>query len=335
MKARLFTVKSLLLVLCVLCALSAVWPAWNAAAEKIEIAMGYIPNVQFAPYYIAREKGFFADEDLQVTFDYGMSTDIMTLVAGGKVDFGISDGDQVILARDKGIPVRVVYTMYVKYPVGIVSFRQKGLSSVSSLRGARVGTPGPYGSNYIGLQVLLHKAGMSLEDIDLEFIEYTQVESLLSGRVDAAVVFINNEPVVLRNLGHEVNLIEAHRVTPMVSAAIIAGENLMKNRPDLVKRFVRAVTRAGEFTLSNRDQVMPLLKKHVPTLTRQNMDINRQVLFASLDLWVDEDIERHGLGYTTREDWRQAIELLHELGMIERKPSAEECFTNGFLPENR
>jgi NitT/TauT family transport system substrate-binding protein len=312
--------------------LSGLFTVCRGAAESIEIAMGYIPNVQFAPYYVAQEKGFFAEEDLQVAFDYGMSTDIMTLVAGGKVEFGISDGDQVIVARDRGIPVKVVYTMYVKYPVGIVSFKEKGLASISSLRGKRVGTPGPYGSNYIGLQVLLHSAGMGLEDIDLEFIGYTQVESLLAGRVDAAVVFINNEPVVLRNMGREVNLIEAYRVTPMVSASIITGDRLIEKRPDLVRRFVRAVTRASEFTLSNPELVMPLLKKHVPTLTEKNMDINLKVLFASLDLWVDEDIERHGLGYTSREDWLQAIEVLHELGMISGKPSPEECFTNDFLP---
>ena len=131
------------------------------AADRIEIAMGYIPNVQFSPYYVAMEKGYFDDEGLEVTFDYGMSTDIMTLVAGGHVDFGVSDGDQVIIARDRGIPVKVVYTMYVKYPVGIVSFEEKGLTSVRSLTGKKVGTPGPYGSNYIGLQVLLHSAGMS------------------------------------------------------------------------------------------------------------------------------------------------------------------------------
>ena len=78
--------------------------------DRIEIAMGYIPNVQFAPYYVALERGFFEDEGLEVTLRYGMSTDIMTLVAEGLVDFGISDGDQVILARDRGIPVKVVYT---------------------------------------------------------------------------------------------------------------------------------------------------------------------------------------------------------------------------------
>jgi NitT/TauT family transport system substrate-binding protein len=301
------------------------------AADRIEIAMGYIPNVQFSPYYVAMEKGYFDDEGLEVTFDYGISTDIMTLVAGGHVDFGISDGDQVIIARDKGIPVKVVYTMYVKYPVGIVSFDEKGLTSVRSLRGKKVGTPGPYGSNYIGLQVLLHSAGMKLQDIDLNFIEYTQVESLLTERVDAAVVFINNEPVVLRDMGREVNLIEAYRVTPMVSASVIVGEKLLRKRPELVQRFIRAVTRASSYILENREEVLPLLKPHVPTLTEKNIDINRKVLLASLDLWVDDDIERYGLGYTTGDDWRQAIDTLFSLGMIERRISPDTCFTNQFL----
>ncbi len=302
-----------------------------AAADKVEIAMGYIPNVQFAPYYVAMEKGYFDDEGLDVTFDYGMSTDIMTLVAGGHVDFGVSDGDQVIIARDRGIPVKVIYTMYVKYPVGIVSFREKGLTTVRSLRGRNIGTPGPYGSNYIGLQVLLHSAGMNLDDIDLNFIEYTQVESLLAGRIDAAVVFINNEPVLLRNMGREINLIEAHRITPMVSASIIVGEKLLRNKPEVVHRFIRAITRAGEFILANRNEVLPLLKSHVPTLTEKNMDISRQVLLASLELWVDDDIERYGLGYTTENDWKRSIETLYSLGLISKRISAGDCFTNEFL----
>jgi NitT/TauT family transport system substrate-binding protein len=299
--------------------------------EKIEIAMGYIPNVQFAPYYIAEEKGYFADEGLEVTFNYGMSTDIMTLVAEGLIDFGISDGDQVIIARDKGIPVKVVYTMYVKYPVGVVSLKKKGLDTVRKLRGVRVGTPGPYGSNYIGLQVLLQSAGMKLNDIDLIFIEYTQIESLIADRVDAAVVFINNEPIVLKSLGSDVNLIETYRVTPMVSAAVITGEKLIHRNPETIRKFVRAVIRASTFALQNREQVIPLLRRYIPTLTEKNLDINRSVLFASMGLWVDQDIEKFGLGYTTPDDWSQSIDVLYSLGMIENRMRPEECFTNAFL----
>lgn len=310
-------------------AFSGSYPAY--ATDSIKIAMGYIPNVQFAPYYIALELGYFARENLEVTFDYGLATDIMSLVAKGTVNFGVSDGDQVIIAREKGIPVKVVYTMYVKYPVGIVSLEEKGIKDVRSLSGKKVGTPGPYGSNYIGLQLLLKSAGMDLEDIELSYIGYTQVENILAGKVDAAVVFINNEPVLLRNMGKRVNVIEAYRVTPMVSAAVIAGEKLINDRPDIVRRFVRAIKKASDYAIKNREQVLNIIRSSIPTLNEDNLEINRKVLFASMELWVDEDIKLHGLGYTSREDWTESIELMYSMGLIKRKVTPDECFTNEFL----
>jgi len=306
--------------------------SWEAdASDSVKIAMGYIPNVQFAPYYVAVEKGYFRDEGIDVTFDYGMATDIMSLVANGSVDFGVSDGDQVIIAREKGVPVRVVYTMYVKYPVGIVALEESGITDVRSLAGKRVGTPVPYGSNYFGLQVILGSESMTLKDIDLIFIGYTQIESLLAGRVDASVVFINNEPVVLGDMGKSIRVIEAYPITPMVSAAIIAGERLIKQDPDLVRRFVRAVSRASVYALENREKVLPLIKKYVPTLSDDNIEINKKVLFRSMELWVDDDIERNGPGYTSPEDWSCSIDTMLSLGLIKKRVDTEECYTNEFI----
>jgi NitT/TauT family transport system substrate-binding protein len=301
------------------------------SSDSVKIAMGYIPNVQFAPYYIAEQKGYFREEGLDVSFDYGMSTDIMSLVASGQIDFGVSDGDQVIIAREKGIPVKVVYSMYVKYPVGIVSLVESGIKDINDLRGRSIGLPGPYGSSFIGLQVLLLHAGLGLDDVDVKYIGYTQIESLLLRRVDAAVVYINNEAVVLRDMGYAINLIEAYRITPMVSAAVITSDALIQKQPELVQRFIRAVVRASEFALSNKDSVMDILGKSIPTLTEANRAINQKVLLESMKLWQDTDIEGHGLGYTTREDWQKSIDQLYRLGLIQKKVRPEECYTDRFL----
>jgi NitT/TauT family transport system substrate-binding protein len=306
-------------------------PTLALPKDSVKIAMGYIPNVQFAPYYIAMEKGYFAKEGLEVSFDYGMATDIMSLVASGVMDFGVSDGDQVIIAREKNVPVKVVYSMYVKYPVGVVSLKEKGITDVYALKGKKVGTPAPYGSNYIGLQILLNRYGYTLDDIDLEFIGYTQVESLISGRVDASVVFINNEVVVLRDMGKKINVIEAYPITPMVSAAIIASDRLIERNPNLVKRFIRAVTMASRYALSDKDDAFDLLKGYIPTITDKNLDINKKVLLASMKLWLDKDIEQHGLGYTTRDDWESSVNTLYDLGLIKEKVDPGECFTNRFI----
>jgi len=92
-------------------------------------------------------------------------------------------------------------------------------------------------------------------------------------------VFINNEAVVLRDMGYAVNVMEVYRVTPMVSAAVITSDSLIKSRPDLVQRFVRAVVRGSEFALNSPDQVMGLLRKSIPTLSDENLDINKKVLY--------------------------------------------------------
>jgi NitT/TauT family transport system substrate-binding protein len=326
--------RAVLAAAAALAIVAALPPGASSGASRltaINIAMGYIPNVQFAPYYVAVDKGYFEEEGLSVAFDYGMSTDIMSLVAQGLVHFGISDGDQVILAREKGLPVRAVYSMYVKYPVGVVSLKERGISTAASLRGKRVGIPGPYGSNYIGLQIILGSAGLGMKDIVMESIGYTQVENILAGRVDAASVFVNNEAVVLAEMGKETNLIAAHDITPMVSAAIITSDGLIEKDPVLVERFVRAVTRASEYVLAHRGEVMGLLRKHVPTLTGENIAINTKVLLASLDLWTDDDTERNGLGYTSKEDWEKSIRALAVLGMLKTRVSPEECYTDRFI----
>jgi len=301
------------------------------SVDTINIAMGYIPNVQFAPYYIAKEMGYYQKEGLKVNFDYGMATDIMSLVAGGTVDFGISDGDQVIIAREKGMPVKVVYTMYVRYPVAVVSLKEKGITAPHLLKGTRIGMPAPYGSNYIGTMLILHSAGLSVDEVKLEFIGYTQIESLISGKVDAVSVFINNEPVVLQDLGRKINIIPAYKLTPMVSAAIITSDIKIEQDPDVIRRFIRAIVEASDYILKHREEVLPLLKKYIPTLTEANLEINKKVLLASLELWQDEDSALNGIGYTTLKDWEKSIDTLLRMGLINKKINPHECFTNRFL----
>jgi NitT/TauT family transport system substrate-binding protein len=305
-------------------------PATVLSDDDVTIVMGYIPNVQFAPYYVAEKLGYFREEGIRVTFDYGYATDIMTLVARGDVEFGVSDGDQVVIARDKAIPVKVIYTMYVKNPVGIATLREKGISTIEALRGRKIGVPAPFGSSFIGMQVLLKSGGLSLDDVEVVNIGYTQIESLLGDRVDAAVVFINNEPIVLRSMGRKVDLFEAYRVTPMVSATVIAGERLITRRPDLVRGFVRAVSRASRYALENSESVMDIIRPYIPTLTEENMDINRQVLMASMKLWVDPDSRGERIGLTTRDDWEKTIEEMQSLGLV-GEVKAEDCFTNEFI----
>ena len=88
---------------------------------NIRLPMGYIPDPQYAPFYVAVEKGYFAAEGLEIEFDYSFETDGMALVGSNELPFALVGGDQVILARAQGIPVVYIFEWFQRYPIAVVS----------------------------------------------------------------------------------------------------------------------------------------------------------------------------------------------------------------------
>jgi NitT/TauT family transport system substrate-binding protein len=230
-------------VIIILPALAGCAPAAQPqVVSDVTIAMGYIPNVQFAPFYVAQDKGYFKAEGLNVKFDYGWESDLIKLLAADQLQFVVGSGDQVILARSQGLPVVYVLQWYRQFPVSIVSLAEKKIKAPADLLGKTVGTPVLAGASYVGWKAFVHGAGIPESEINLQVIGYTQLASLTEGKVDAAICYTANEPVQLRAAGRAVDEMMVSQYIDIVSNGLITNEKSVKERSALVGR---SGTRSG------------------------------------------------------------------------------------------
>ena len=188
---------TLLLVLPV--SLNSVSAQDDEALTEQPVLMTFIPNIQFAPMYVAMEAGYFAEAGYDVTLEYLNEPDVIDLIAAEQHEFGIVSGEQVILAAEQGREIRYVYEWFQQYPIGIVYDASREIETIEDLSGLRVGIPGRFGASYSGLTTLLDAADMQESDIQLEEIGFAAPEVFCIGAVDAAVVYVNNEPLQIQN----------------------------------------------------------------------------------------------------------------------------------------
>lgn len=330
-KAHLNAVLAFLILLTTLglaaCTSNAPTQVATPTLTAIRLPVGYIPNIQFAPLYVAIEKGYYRDEGLEITLDYSMETDNVALVGANSLPFAVVSGEQVLLGRAQGLPITYVMAWYRDYPVGVTAPASLGLRQPADLRGRRVGIPGLYGANYIGFRALLSAGGVPEEAVHLESIGFNQVEALISGQVEAAVVYVTNEPIQLRARGYDVDVLRVADYLSLVSNGLITNEQTLRNNPDLVRRMIRATLRGIQDVVHNPEEAYTISQRYVEALAQTDRQVQMDVLKTSIGLWQQDP-----WGYSDPQAWDNMERILREMGLLTQPLDVTQAFSNDYLP---
>jgi NitT/TauT family transport system substrate-binding protein len=291
----------------------------------IRLPMGYIPNVQQAPFYVAVEKGYFRQAGIELEFDYSFETDGVALVGANKLKFSVASGEQVLLAREQGVPVTYVMAWYKDYPVAVASKTEQGIRAPQDLRGKKIGLPGLFGASYIGLRALLNAGGLQESDVTLDVIGYSQVEALAADREQAVVVYAANEPVVLRAQGYNLDVIRVSDYVQLASNGLITNETTLKDDPDLVHKMVQVILHGMADAAANPDEAYDICKKYVETLTQADTVVQKEVLAISIGFW-----QLDPPGQTNPAAWENMQKVLLEMKLLTQEQDLSKAYTNQF-----
>jgi len=298
--------------------------ASGSAAEhrQVRLLLGFRPDVQFAPFYLAQQAGYFADAGLEVTIEH--SDDVLPLVADGQAEFGVADATDLMIARTAGIPATYVSTLYARFPVALMGSPDFVPSEPAELAGLRIGTPGRFGSSWHALLAVLDAGGLSLDDVAIrEYPAFNQVEGLLNGDVDLITGFRVNEPLQLEAQGFEAELLTVDELVPLPGPGIVVGDELLDEDHELVRAFAAAVAQAQEVIAVNPDVGLQAAIEAVPAIG-ENPDTARAVLEASIDVWRG-DVER-ATGVIVPEVWASGYDIMLGLGFIDGSIPVDEMY---------
>jgi ABC-type nitrate/sulfonate/bicarbonate transport systems, periplasmic components len=306
-------------------------PTGTPVPIALKVGLGYLPSVQFAPFYLAQQAGYYASAGLDVTFDEKIDSDVIVLVGQGAFDMGVADGTSVIPAVSQGIHLQYVATIYGTYPSIVFAKASSGIKTAADLRGKKIGIPGKYGSSWIMLQALLKSVGMTPDDVTiLEYPAYGQGVALQAGAVDAATGFANNEPVQLELSGTPAVVLHVDNVVALPGPGLISSVATLGTKRDAVAAFVAATLRAMTEIAADPKVGLDASIAAVPDLGKDRAT-QAAILDATIATWSPA-AGGGAFGGIDSAGWQASLTYMTELGLVPNAVTLDQLVRADLLP---
>jgi NitT/TauT family transport system substrate-binding protein len=305
----------------------------SGAPDKVKLQLKWVPQAQFAGYYVAQDKGFYKDENLDVTILPG-GPDIVSeqQVANGQADFGIDWVASFLAFRDKGLPLIDVAQIYQSSGLLLVSRKSANITRPEDLKGRSVGVW--FGGNEFEFLALMDKLQYD-PDKDLNVIKQGfTMDPFLAGQMDAASAMTYNEYQVVLESGvkpEDLNVIDYNKEgVGMLEDNLFTSETMVATKKDVVQRFVRASVKGWKAALEDQkfavDTIMKYAEKGSTTADHQTRMMAEVAKLVVPSGWSNEKI-----GVMDDSRFKTTADIALKFHVISKPADPAKSFTNDFV----
>ena len=295
--------------------------------RPVTFMAGFKPqaNLPFVAAYVAQERGYFAEQGLDVTIRHSTGQHLQLLLSGD-VDITTAAAGSVLKRRaDPGVPIQAV-----------ALFGQRGQQTFIALADSGIDSPRDWEGRTVGYRISLPPEYLAIVDaagVNRELVQEVRVgfdpRILVQGKVDVLAVFKSNEPDTIRGLGFDVVQFDPSAFgVPALGLTYIAREDLIAQEPELIARFLKAALKGLEYSFAHPEETLDIVLRYADKEDRDHM---RFMLAAEQADAVSAVTGEHGLGWMTLQQWQQFHDLLVRYDALAGAVEVEQAFTTQFL----
>lgn len=296
--------------------------------EKVTFVLDWTPNTNHTGIYVAKVKGFFEEEGLDVSIIQPGESSADQLVATNTAQFGISYQEGVTFARSSDIPLVSIAAVIQHNTSGFGSLKSKGITSAKDFEGKKYGG---WGSEVEAAMVkqVVKEAGGDADKVEilttgtLDFLTASE-----TNQIDFAWIFEGWDYINATNKGAEINYISLKDLSDIFdyyTPVIVTNEENIAKNPKLVEKFMRATQKGYKFSIEKPDEAAECLLQLAPELDRDLVIKSQQYLASK----YQDDAPYWGMQKEVV--WERYMNWLFENNFIESPIEIEKAFTNEFL----
>lgn len=297
--------------------------------KKVTVVLDWTPNTNHTGLYVAKEKGFFKEQGLEVDIIQPGEAGADQLVASGKAEFGVGYQEAITQARIQGVPLVSIAAIIQHNTSGFASPVEKNIQSPKDFEGKTYGGWGAPVEKSV-IDSLMQKENADVEKVNILSIGDTDFFTAVKRDIDFAWIYYGWTGVEAELRNQKINMIyltDYSEKLDYYTPVLETNEKMIEDNPEAVRAFVKAASQGYEFAIKNPDEAADILLKAAPDLDEKLVKASQKWLAPK----YQDDASQWGL--QKQSVWENYAAWMYEHKLLDKKLDAEKAFTNEFLPE--